>query len=85
MAKSVVVTGASTGIGFATSKVLAMAGYDVFAGVRSLAAGEALAAAAASLSGKITPIRLEVTDQVSVDAAARTLGRRSPASRCSAW
>jgi NAD(P)-dependent dehydrogenase (short-subunit alcohol dehydrogenase family) len=35
-----VVTGASTGIGYATTLALAGVGYDVFAGVRSLSAGE---------------------------------------------
>ncbi len=70
MVKSVVVTGASTGIGFATSLVLAKAGYDVFAGVRSATAGEPLIKASAGLRGKITPILLEVTDAGSVTAAA---------------
>ena len=70
VSKTVVITGASTGIGFATSQVLANAGYDVFAGVRSPGAGEALTRAAADFTGKITAIQLEVTDQASVDAAA---------------
>jgi NAD(P)-dependent dehydrogenase (short-subunit alcohol dehydrogenase family) len=70
MSKTVVVTGASTGIGFATSVTLAKAGYDVFAGVRSEAAGEPLRKASASTPGKITPILLEVTDAASVSAAA---------------
>jgi NAD(P)-dependent dehydrogenase (short-subunit alcohol dehydrogenase family) len=70
LSKTVVVTGASTGIGFATSQVLAKAGYDVFAGVRSLAAGAPLVKAAAGFPGKITPILLEVTDADSVAAAA---------------
>jgi hypothetical protein len=70
MSKTIVVTGASTGIGYATSLALAKAGYDVFAGVRSLSAGEPLVKAASSLRGKITPILLEVTDQAQVDAAA---------------
>lgn len=71
MSKTVVVTGASTGIGFATSQVLAKAGYDVFAGVRSPGAGEALTKAGDALPGKITPILLEVTDEASVAAAAQ--------------
>ena len=70
MSKTVVVTGASTGIGFATSVALAKAGYDVFAGVRSVAAGEPLSKASANTPGKITPISLEVTDAASVAAAA---------------
>ncbi len=70
MSKAVVVTGASTGIGFAASQALAKAGYDVFAGVRSAAAGEPLVAAAAKSPGKITPILLEVTAPASVAAAA---------------
>ena len=70
MSKTVVVTGASTGIGFAVSVALAKAGYDVFAGVRSAAAGEPLVGAAAKTPGKITPIILEVTDGASVAAAA---------------
>ncbi len=70
MPKTVVVTGASTGIGFAVSAALAKAGYDVFAGVRSAAAGEPLIRASAATPGKITPIQLEVTDGASVAAAA---------------
>ena len=56
MSKTVVVTGASTGIGFATSVALAKAGYDVFAGVRSEAAGGPLCKGSASTRGKITPV-----------------------------
>ena len=70
MSKTVVVTGASTGIGFAASVALAKAGYDVFAGVRTAAAGEPLIKASAATPGKITPITLEVTDGASVAAAA---------------
>jgi len=70
MSKAVVVTGASTGIGYATSLALAKAGYDVFAGVRSAGAGEPLIKASANSPGKITPIILEVTDAASVAAAA---------------
>src|SRR4030081_3731 len=70
MSKTVVVTGASTGIGFATSVALAKAGYDVFAGVRSEAAGEPLRKASAPTRGKIPPITLDVTDAASVAAAA---------------
>ena len=70
MSRAIVVTGASSGIGFATSQVLAKAGYDVFAGVRSPVAGDALVETAIGLPGRITPIQLDVTDQGSVDLAA---------------
>ena len=45
--KIAVVTGTSTGIGFATSLHLARNGYRVFAGMRNLAKAEPLRAAAA--------------------------------------
>jgi hypothetical protein len=71
LSKAIVVTGTSTGIGFAASQTLAKAGHDVFAGVRSAAAGEALASEGqATGGGRITPILLEVTDQASIAAAA---------------
>jgi len=55
---------------------LAKAGYDVFAGVRSLSAGEPLVKAPSSLPGKITPILLDVTDDAQVDAAAQVKASR---------
>jgi NAD(P)-dependent dehydrogenase (short-subunit alcohol dehydrogenase family) len=58
------ISGASTGIGRATALQLAARGFRVLAGVRSQAAGEALAATAG-----VIPILLDVTDQVSINAA----------------
>ena len=49
--KIAVVTGTSTGIGFATSLHLARNGYRVFAGMRNLAKAEPLRTAAAGLPG----------------------------------
>jgi len=57
---SVLITGASTGIGEATALRLADAGWTVLAGVRSDQDGERLAAKAPS--GRIEPIALDVTD-----------------------
>jgi NAD(P)-dependent dehydrogenase (short-subunit alcohol dehydrogenase family) len=57
---SVLITGASTGIGEATALRLAGAGWSVLAGVRSDEDGARLAAKAPS--GRIEPIALDVTD-----------------------
>jgi NAD(P)-dependent dehydrogenase (short-subunit alcohol dehydrogenase family) len=55
---SVLVTGAARGIGRATALRLAGAGWDVLAGVRNPADGDALRAA----SDRVTPVTLDVTD-----------------------
>ena len=67
--KTVVITGASTGIGLATAKRLAGNGWQVFAGVRKDADGAALVDADA----RIKPILLDVTDPDQVDAAVETV------------
>ncbi len=65
------ITGASTGIGRATTLRLAASGWTVLAGVRDPGAGERLLADAPS-SGRVVPLALEVTDPVQVaEAAAR--------------
>ena len=58
---NVLVTGAGRGIGKVTALRLAASGWDVYAGVRKEADGEALAAEAPS--GRIHPIQLDVTSQ----------------------
>nr|MDT0656728.1 SDR family oxidoreductase [Micromonospora sp. DSM 115978] len=68
MSKTVLVTGASTGIGRATALLLAGEGFTVYAGVRKDADGEAL-------GPTVTPIRLDVTDAEQIADAARCLGR----------
>ena len=60
---TVVVTGASTGIGAACALDCASRGMTVFAGVRDLRAGEALAAKGGS---RLIPITLDVTDEPSI-------------------
>ena len=55
--KTLLITGASTGIGRATAEYLAGRGWRVFAGVRKEADGEQLRAANAN----ILPIILDVT------------------------
>jgi NAD(P)-dependent dehydrogenase (short-subunit alcohol dehydrogenase family) len=66
--RSVVVTGASTGIGRATALHLASLGFDVYGGVRRETDGERLAAES---SGGVTPVILDVADAESIDAASR--------------
>jgi len=69
---AVVVTGASTGIGRACALRLDRLGFRVLAGVRKDADGKALKAKA---KGNLTPVRLDVTDDASVSAAAETVGK----------
>ena len=67
---AVVVTGASTGIGRATALHLDSLGLRVFAGVRREADGAELQGAS---SGRLTPIRLDVTDPNDVARAVETV------------
>ena len=67
---TVVITGASSGIGRACALDLARRGFRVFAGVRRAPDGEGLAAEAGA---KLTPINLEVTDTASIARAVRTV------------
>jgi NAD(P)-dependent dehydrogenase (short-subunit alcohol dehydrogenase family) len=63
------ITGASTGIGRASTLRLAANGWTVLAGVRAPADGERLVADAGS-HGRVIPLTLDVTDSVQVAAAA---------------
>lgn len=65
--RSVLVTGASTGIGRATALYLAARGFRVFASVRKQSDAAAVEGA--------TPVILDVTDSDSIGSAAETLGR----------
>jgi NAD(P)-dependent dehydrogenase (short-subunit alcohol dehydrogenase family) len=69
--KSVLVTGASTGIGRATALRLDAAGWRVFAGVRREADADSLRAAG---SERMTPLTLDVTDAAQIAAAAERIG-----------
>jgi NAD(P)-dependent dehydrogenase (short-subunit alcohol dehydrogenase family) len=73
-----VVTGTSTGIGFATSLHLARHGYRVFAGMRNLGKAEPLRAAAAEASLPVEVITLDVTSTASVDRALETVSAHGP-------
>ena len=70
MRGTVVVTGASTGIGEASARQLSGLGFDVVAGVRSEEA------AARAREAGLEPVRLDVTDADSVAAAAAFVEER---------
>lgn len=65
-ARTVLITGASTGIGYAAARHLAAQGWTVFAGVRSDSDGMDLKE---DSSGDLRPIKLDVTKPDQVDAA----------------
>lgn len=65
--QTAVITGASTGIGAACALYLDRLGWQVFAGVRKPADGEALCRQA---SDRLTPLLLDVTDSAAIAAAA---------------
>lgn len=66
--KSVVVTGASTGIGWGCVKVLTAKGFHVFGSVRKTADADRLSA---EFGASFTPLLFDVTDEAAVAAAAR--------------
>jgi len=66
----VVITGASTGIGHACARIMAKAGYHVFAGVRKDADAERLTA---ELGEAVTPLIIDVTKPDQIKAAADTV------------
>jgi NAD(P)-dependent dehydrogenase (short-subunit alcohol dehydrogenase family) len=67
--RSVVITGASTGIGATTAIELARRGFQVFAGVRKLADGEVLKNSAP----EIIPLLLDVTNEIQILQAFKTV------------
>lgn len=68
-AQAIFITGASTGIGRACAVYLAQRGWRVFAGVRRVSDGRALAAAAAT----ITPIVVDVTKAAHITRAIKSV------------
>src|SRR6478672_8911508 len=66
--RPVVITGASTGIGWATAKLLLDRGFRVFGSVRKQADADRLRA---EFGANFTPLLFDVTDEPAVLAAAR--------------
>ncbi|MET9962976.1 SDR family NAD(P)-dependent oxidoreductase [Streptomyces sp. NPDC006326] len=73
--RTAVVTGASSGIGAATARQLAAAGYHVVLTARRKDRIEALAAEIAEAGHEATAHALDVTDRAAVDAFAASLAR----------
>jgi NAD(P)-dependent dehydrogenase (short-subunit alcohol dehydrogenase family) len=72
-ARSILITGASSGIGRATALRLARAGWRVFAAVRKETDAAAIRTAA---EGKLETVQLDVTDQTSIALAATEVASR---------
>jgi NAD(P)-dependent dehydrogenase (short-subunit alcohol dehydrogenase family) len=72
--RSALVTGASTGIGWATALRLDREGWRVFAGVRREEDAESLRSEG---SERLVPVMLDVTDAAQVAAAAELIGERA--------
>lgn len=72
LVKSVLVTGASTGIGQACALRIDRLGHRVYAGVRTQEHAQRLRELA---SGRLVPLRLDVTDQAQIDDAASRIGQ----------
>jgi NAD(P)-dependent dehydrogenase (short-subunit alcohol dehydrogenase family) len=66
--KSIVVTGASTGIGWGCVKVLVRDGFQVFGSVRKVSDGERLSK---EFGERFTPLVFDVTDEAAVAAGAK--------------
>src|SRR5262249_20775957 len=65
----VLVTGSSTGLGLETAIGLAERGFTVYATVRDPAMKQEVEAAAAARSVSLRVLRLDLTDQATIDAA----------------
>lgn len=60
--KTVLITGASSGMGYQTAKLLAKSGFQVFGAARNIAPMDSLK------DLDVTPIKMDVTSQASMQA-----------------
>ncbi|MGD0558353.1 MAG: SDR family oxidoreductase [Streptosporangiaceae bacterium] len=74
--KIALITGANKGIGLESARQLAVRGVRVLLGSRDQARGKEAAGALTARGLPVVPLRIDVTDGASVDAAAREIGER---------
>jgi len=77
MTDSVLITGASTGLGLETAVYLAERGFKVYATMRDPGRRQALDAEAARRGVTIDVLRLDVTDRASIEEAVKTVVEQS--------
>jgi NAD(P)-dependent dehydrogenase (short-subunit alcohol dehydrogenase family) len=77
MSDSILVTGASTGLGLETAVYLAGQGFEVYASMRDMARRTPLDDAVARRNAALHVLQLDVTDEASIDRAVRTVVERS--------
>lgn len=77
MTNSILVTGASTGLGLETAVYLAEQGFEVYASMRDLGRRGALHNAAARRNVELHVLQLDITDKTSIDRAVRTVVERA--------
>lgn len=83
MTKTILITGASRGIGWLTARVLTEAGHTVYAGMRDLNGRNAqpardLMEATAAAPGQLRPISLDVTDEAQIASAVAEIEAAGP-------
>lgn len=70
--RSILVTGANSGIGLATAQYLASQGFHVYAGARNIATLEGL-----YKNSNITPVKLDVTNKEDVASVKKIIDRKA--------
>ena len=76
MARVALVTGANRGIGLEVARQLALRGFTTILGARDAKKGDEAARSLQQAGLKVIPVRLDVTEQQSIDAAKHLVEER---------